>query len=62
LQLARITHRGEPLRVAYGVFWDKRRTLPPHARDFCESLAEHVREVFPISRPSVPAARRRAVR
>ena len=54
LQVARITHRRKPLREAYAVLWDRRRALPPYARDFCEALAAHIREVFPISRPRAP--------
>ena len=51
LRIVRITHRRRPLREPLAVLWDKRRPLPPYARDFCESLAAHMREVFPISRP-----------
>ena len=51
LRIARITHRRRPLRQPLQVLWDKRRMLPPYARDFCEALAAHMREVFPISRP-----------
>ncbi|MGH6814517.1 MAG: LysR family transcriptional regulator [Hyphomicrobiaceae bacterium] len=51
LRVARITHRRRPLREAYAVLWDRRRALPSYAGDFCESLAAHVREVFPISQP-----------
>ena len=49
LRILRITHRRRPLRETLAVLWDKRRPLPPYAKDFCESLAAHVREVFPIS-------------
>jgi DNA-binding transcriptional LysR family regulator len=56
LRIARITHRRKPLRLPLDVVWDKRRLLPPFARDFCESLAAYMREVFPISRP--PSRRR----
>jgi DNA-binding transcriptional LysR family regulator len=62
LRVARITHRRTPLGGAYAVLWDKRRVLPPYARDFCESLAAHMREVFPISRPSAPRVNRAAKR
>jgi DNA-binding transcriptional LysR family regulator len=51
LRIVRITHRRRPLREPLAVLWDKRRPLPPYAKDFCESLAAHMREVFPISRP-----------
>jgi len=57
LRIARITHRRRPLRLPLDVVWDKRRLLPPYARLFCESLAAHMREVFPISKP---APRKRA--
>jgi DNA-binding transcriptional LysR family regulator len=51
LRIARITHRRKPLRQPLQVLWDRRRLLPPYAMDFCEALAAHMREVFPISRP-----------
>lgn len=57
LRVARITHRRKPLQEAYAVLWDKRRLLPPYAREFCEALAAHVREVFPISRPRVRSSK-----
>jgi DNA-binding transcriptional LysR family regulator len=54
LHIVRITHRRRPLREPLGALWDKRRTLPPYAKDFCESLAAHMREVCPISQPAKP--------
>ena len=54
LNIAGVTYRGKPLRERLAVFWDNRRPLPRYATGFCEMLAEHVREVFPISRPSEP--------
>lgn len=50
LRVARITHRRQPLRETFAVLWDKRRVLPPYAKDFCESLANHLREGFPLSK------------
>jgi DNA-binding transcriptional LysR family regulator len=47
VRIARITHQRKPLRETLTVMWDKRRALPPYARDFCESLAAHTREFFP---------------
>jgi DNA-binding transcriptional LysR family regulator len=47
-----VTHRCEPLHIALAVLWDKRSTLPGYAEGFSELLAAHIREVFPISRPS----------
>jgi DNA-binding transcriptional LysR family regulator len=55
LRVARITHRRRPLRETYAVLWDKRRPLPPYAKDFCEELAAHMRAAFPISQPARPA-------
>ncbi len=54
LLAARVTYRGESLREPLAIFWDKRRVLPRYATSFCEMLAEHVRQVFPITRPSEP--------
>ncbi len=51
LRVARIMHRRRPLRETFAVLWDKRRVQPPYSKDFCESLAAHLREVLPISQP-----------
>jgi DNA-binding transcriptional LysR family regulator len=56
LRIVRVTHRGKPLREPLAIFWDKRRPLPSYATAFCTMLALYVREVFPISRPSVSKA------
>jgi DNA-binding transcriptional LysR family regulator len=55
LHTARVTHRGESLREPLAIFWDARRPLPRYATAFCEQLAVHVRQVFPITRTSEPA-------
>jgi DNA-binding transcriptional LysR family regulator len=54
LKIVRLTYRGRPLREPLAVLWDKRRPLPRYAMAFCEMWAEHVREVFPITRPTEP--------
>ncbi|MBK6971936.1 MAG: LysR family transcriptional regulator [Sterolibacteriaceae bacterium] len=54
LRIVRVTFRGKPLHEPLAVFWDKRRHMPSYATAFCAMLAEYVREVFPISRPSEP--------
>jgi DNA-binding transcriptional LysR family regulator len=54
LKIVRLTYRGRPLREPLAVLWDKRRPLPRYATAFCEMWAEHVREVFPITRPAEP--------
>jgi DNA-binding transcriptional LysR family regulator len=58
LRIARITYRRKPLQGLLTVLWDRRRVLPAYAEDFCQSLAAYMREVFPISRPATPKARR----
>ena len=52
LRILRVNYRGEPLREPLAIFWDMRRPLPRYAQGFCEMLARHVREVFPITKPS----------
>jgi DNA-binding transcriptional LysR family regulator len=54
LKIVRLTYRGRPLREPLAVLWDKRRPLPRYATAFCEMWAQHVREVFPITRPTEP--------
>lgn len=52
LRIFGVTYRGKPLREPLSILWDKRRPLPRYAILFCEMWTEHVREVFPITRPS----------
>jgi DNA-binding transcriptional LysR family regulator len=49
LRMVRLTHRRRPLREPQGAHWDKRRALPPYAKDFCEALAAHMRRAYSIS-------------
>jgi DNA-binding transcriptional LysR family regulator len=56
LRIVGVTHQGRPLREPLAIFWDKRRPLPRYATAFCQMLAEYVRDVFPITRPSKPVA------
>ena len=59
LRIVRVTYRGRPLREPLTVLSDRRRPLPRYAEAFCEMLAEHVREVFPITRPTEPKPTKR---
>jgi hypothetical protein len=52
LRNVKLTYKGRPLREPLAIFWDRRRPLPRYAVAFCEMLADHMRAVFPISRPS----------
>ena len=49
LRVVQVLYERKPLRERLAVFWDNRRPLPSYATAFCIMLAEHVREVFPIS-------------
>ena len=53
LRILSITYRGKPLREQLVIMWDRRRPLPPYATAYCDMLAEHVREVFPITGPTI---------
>jgi DNA-binding transcriptional LysR family regulator len=57
LRIVRVTHRSKPLCEPLAIFWNSRRPLHSYATAFCTMLAEYVREVFPISRPSGPEPR-----
>jgi DNA-binding transcriptional LysR family regulator len=52
LRVVRIAYKRKPIREPLAVVWDKRRVLPRYAKDFCELLAAHMRELFPITHPS----------
>jgi DNA-binding transcriptional LysR family regulator len=52
LRVVRITYKRKPIRDPLAVVWDKRRVLPHYAKDFCELLASHMQELFPIAHPS----------
>ena len=52
LKITPIVYRSRTLREPLAVLWDKRRPLPRYATAFCRMWAEHVREVFPITRPT----------
>jgi DNA-binding transcriptional LysR family regulator len=54
LRIVGLIYRGKRLREPLALFWDKRRPLPRYATAFCEMLAEYMRKVFPITRPSEP--------
>lgn len=49
LETRRIAHARKPLREPLAVLWDRRRALPPYAKDFCDHLAAYMRQVFSVS-------------
>jgi LysR family nitrogen assimilation transcriptional regulator len=61
LRIVGVTYRGKPLRDGMVILWDKRRPLPGYAKAYCEMLSRHVREIFPITRPTDPPKTKRAL-
>ena len=57
LRIVAVTYRGRPLRTQMVIQWDKQRPRPGYAIAYCEMLADYVREIFPITRPSAVFAR-----
>jgi LysR family transcriptional regulator, nitrogen assimilation regulatory protein len=52
LRIVHVTHGRKPLRERLVIQWDKRRPMPPYAESFCSALADYMREILPITRPS----------
>src|SRR5689334_2246860 len=52
LRIVGLMYRGRPLREPLTVSWDKRRPLPRFATEYCAMLADYMREIFPITRPT----------
>jgi DNA-binding transcriptional LysR family regulator len=50
VRLLRVLYRGKPLNEPLNIVYDKRRPLPAYAKVFCEMLATHVAQVFPVKR------------
>lgn len=50
LRLLRIVYAGKPLSEPLTILYDKRRPLPPYAKVFCEMLAQHAKQIFPVRR------------
>jgi DNA-binding transcriptional LysR family regulator len=54
LRIVGLTHRRRMLKEPLTISWDKRRSLPRFASDYCTMLAAYMRETFPITRPTEP--------
>ena len=52
LRRMRVMYRGTPIDEPLAMLWDKRRPLPAYAKVFCEMVAKHVQEAFPVKRQS----------
>ncbi|WP_245313939.1 LysR family transcriptional regulator substrate-binding protein [Bradyrhizobium elkanii] len=62
LRIVGLTHGRRVLQEPLTISWDKRRPLPRFATDYCAMLAAHMRDTFPITRPTEPAAAKASVR
>lgn len=60
LRIVGLTHRRRVLQEPLTISWDKRRPLPRFATDYCVMLAAHMRETFPITRPTEQAIAKRS--
>jgi DNA-binding transcriptional LysR family regulator len=58
LRIVRVAYRRKVLTLPLAILFDKRRPQAAYAIAFCEMLAKHVREIFPITRPVEPAVPR----
>ncbi len=56
LRVVGLTYRGKPLREQLVVLWDRRRPLPRYATAYLDMLADHVRKVLPMTKPSASRA------
>lgn len=54
LRIAGLTYRGRQLREPLTISWDKRRSLPRFATEYCAMLSDYMREIFPITQPTRP--------
>jgi DNA-binding transcriptional LysR family regulator len=52
LRIVRVAYRRKVLSLPLVMLFDKRRPQAAYATGFCEMLAAHVREIFPITRPA----------
>lgn len=53
LRIVRITYKQKPIFEPLAVVWDSRRLLPRYARDFCNLLAAHMRNISSIRARSI---------
>jgi len=52
IRIVRIMHRRKAIRLPMAALWDRRRSLPTYAAEFCKLLADHIRTAIPIIGPS----------
>jgi DNA-binding transcriptional LysR family regulator len=56
MRALRVTHGRRSLDIDLAVIWDKRRTLPRYAQNFCDLLVEHILVVYAGAQLSGAAA------
>ena len=52
--IASVTFQNKPLRGPIAIFWDRQRSLPRYAKAFCDTIADYMKDAFPVTRPSEP--------
>ena len=57
VRVVRVTQDRKPLQVSMAAIWDRRRTLPGYATEFCKMLSEHLQRHIITARRSRRAAR-----
>jgi DNA-binding transcriptional LysR family regulator len=50
VRLLRVVYLGKPLSEPLIILYAKRRPLAPYAKVFCEMLAQHLKQLFPVKR------------
>jgi DNA-binding transcriptional LysR family regulator len=61
LRIAKVMYRRKPISEPLHLVFDRRRHQPQYVVTFCQLLVQHVRRIFPITRPVDPAARTTSV-
>jgi LysR family transcriptional regulator, nitrogen assimilation regulatory protein len=56
VKIVRVSHRRRPLRDRFAIQWDNRRPMPSYGKTFCQALADDMRMLMPVTRPSDTSA------
>ncbi len=56
VKIVRVSHRRRPLRDRFAIQWDNRRPMPSYGKSFCQALADDMRMLMPVTRPSDTSA------
>lgn len=53
LRVVRVSFKRKPIQYPLAVVWNNRRALPRYAKEFCDSLAIHMRKLFRVAHSAV---------